>query len=443
MVSVALLVASVTKSVMLQERSGGLRSSCVLLCVASAVCLIVAAVAQCAREAHRRRRARELRPLCDADAAAREHGGGESCAAAEELELDSDSRDALATIERASRRSAGNGASMGRLLSLARPERPMLFVATLALLCSTASQMAMPALIGSLVTVVTQPSQTDPHGELLRVTLELLGIFAAGALFSFWRGYLFTLAGERVVARLRKALFRHLLTLEVGFFDATNTGELLNRLSSDTSVLQNAVTVNVSMGMRFAAQVFIALLLVFLLQPKLTLVMLSVVPVIALSATCYARFIKRIAKEYQARLADASIVAQESLGAVRTVRSFAKEDKESGRYASAVNASYVQGSKRALAYGAFVGAIGLTGQCAVVLVLWYGGSLVINDRGRPGGFDVGKLMSFLLYTITLAFALGGLSVGFRHDRLSSCPGLPEHVLGATSEVACLRRPRLL
>jgi hypothetical protein len=78
-----------------------------------------------------------------------------------------------------------------------------------------------------------------------------------------------------------------------------------------------------------------------------------------------------------------------------------------------------------------------------VLVLWYGGSLVINDRGRPGGFDVGKLMSFLLYTITLAFALGGLSVGFRHDRLSSCPGLPEHVLGATSEVACLRRPRLL
>ena len=113
-------------------------------------------------------------------------------------------------------------------------------------------------------------------------------------------------------------------------------------------MLQNAVTVNVSMGLRFGAQVLIALAAVLLLSWSLTLVMLSVLPAIVIAGVLYARFIKRIAKRYQALLAEASAVAQEALGAVRTVRSFAQEGRESGRYSAAVQASYVQGAKRGL-----------------------------------------------------------------------------------------------
>lgn len=196
------------------------------------------------------------------------------------------------------------------------------------------------------------------------------------------------------------------MSLEVGFFDENQTGELLNRLSSDTGVLQNAVTVNVSMALRFSAQVVIALAIIFFIQWSLTLVMLSVVPAIVLAAALYARLVKKISRRYQDRLADASTVAQESLGSVRTVRSFAMEAKEEARYARAVHESYVQGAKRAAAYGAFGGVLGLMGQCAVVLVLWYGGSLVIH---HTHGFDAGQLTSFLLYTVMVAAALGALS----------------------------------
>ena len=197
--------------------------------------------------------------------------------------------------------------------------------------------------------------------------------------------------------------------VQVGFFDESQTGELLNRLSSDTAVLQSAVTLNVSMGLRFAAQVVIAIVAVFWLEWSLTLVMLSVVPAIAVAAVLYAKFIKKIAKAYQERLADASTIAQEKIGAMRTVRSFVMETKEASKYSSAVHASYVQGAKRALGYGVFVGAIGLVGQSAVILVLWYGGTLVLRDRDVPGGFNAGKLMSFLLYTVMVAAGLGGLS----------------------------------
>lgn len=156
-----------------------------------------------------------------------------------------------------------------------------------------------------------------------------------------------------------------------------------------------------------AAQVVIATVAVFVLQWRLALVMLSVVPIIVLAGGVYARFVKRVAKRYQDCLASASTVASETLGAVRTVRSFARERREAGRYGSAISESYVEGARRALAYGVFLALIGFVGQSAVILVLWYGGTLVLDDRGKPHGFDPGHLMSFLLYTVMIASAMGG------------------------------------
>ena len=92
------------------------------------------------------------------------------------------------------------GATLGRLLSLSRPERCMISVATVALMGSTICQMAMPALVGTLLSVVTDPHEQDPQATLARVTIDLVAVFAVGAAFSFWRGYLFSLAGKRVGA---------------------------------------------------------------------------------------------------------------------------------------------------------------------------------------------------------------------------------------------------
>merc|ERR1719326_745873 len=117
--------------------------------------------------------------------------------------------------------------------------------------------------------------------------MELALIFVVGGIFSFVRGFLFTLAGERVVARLRRTLFRKLVVQEIGFFDETKTGELMNRLSSDTTVIQSAATVNISMGLRFGAQVVIGIILIFFESWKLSLITLSIVPAVIGLAICY------------------------------------------------------------------------------------------------------------------------------------------------------------
>ena len=236
------------------------------------------------------------------------------------------------------------------------------------------------------------------------MALLLLLIFTFGGLFSFLRGFLFTLAGERLVARLRRQLFLHLLHQDIAFYDRNKTGELMNRLASDTTVIQSAVTVNVSMGLRFAAQAVVGIMLIFLYSWKLSLVMLSIVPLIAFAAVGYGRFVKRLSKDYQSALADASETAQQAFSSVRTVRSFAAEAKEGERYLACISRSYTLGAQKALAYGAFGGVIGTAGQYAVCLVLWYGGTLCIQ-----GQIGAGQLTSFLLYTIFIAVALGGLS----------------------------------
>ena len=235
--------------------------------------------------------------------------------------------------------------------------------------------MAMPYLVGKLIGAV---AKSGDEAELSQIALMLLGIFTAGGFFSFLRGSLFTLAGERVVARLRKMLYDHLVVQDVGFFDANKTGELMNRLASDTTVIQTATTVNVSMGLRFAAQVVIGLVLIFWYSVKLSGVMLAVVPLVAFAAVAYGKWVQSLSGDTEGprhRLG----VAQEVFSSVRTVRSFAAE--EGGAVRQIGRRRVRDGREKALAYGLFGGET--LGQYAVCLVLWYGGTLTL--RGDGGG----------------------------------------------------------
>ena len=150
------------------------------------------------------------------------------------------------------------------------------------------------------------------------------------------RGWLFTLAGERVVARLRNNLFEAIVHLEVAFFDVTRTGELTNRLASDTTVLKEAVTINISMGLRWVATIVGGIVYLFLISWKLTLVMLSVVPLISVGARFYGVKIKNLSKKTQDALARATEVAEESFSHIRTVRSFSKEQLQARLYAERI-----------------------------------------------------------------------------------------------------------
>ncbi len=314
-----------------------------------------------------------------------------------------------------------------RMLDLARPELGWLALGTVALFLASGLSLSFPMVIGQLVDGVVEGGGTE---TVDRWALILVAVFAGMGLATMGRAYLFTVAGERVVARLRQTLFGALIHQEIGFFDRQRTGELTNRLASDTTVIQKAVTVNVSMLLRFVVQAVGAIAILAWINWKLTLVMLAVVPVVAAGAGLYGRLIRRVSRDVQDALAESTAVAEETLAGVRTVRAFARERHEEARYGTAVMRAFDLAKKRAWLGATFQGAVSFAGYGSIAAVLWYGGRMLSS-----GAMSFGELTSFLLYTFTVAFAIGALS-GLWEDFAKA--------LGASERVFELmdRRPRV-
>ena len=275
----------------------------------------------------------------------------------------------------------GKGTSFMRLISLAWPERYILSLATFCLFVASATQMIVPTVFGQIINTITKTDNENAKKDLDHAVLMLVILFVISSLFASIRGSLFNLSGERVVARFRIRLFDSVIRQDIEFFDANQSGELQSRLSNDTTVIQNAVTTNVSMGLRWLAQVLVGIAILFALSWKLTLIMLSVVPVIAIGARQYGMFVRDLAKNYQKSLAEAGESAEQSFSCIRTVRSFSKEEYRAEEYLAKINQSYKYGKYRAIAYGVFIGVVGLAAYLAISLVLWYGGRLVVTGEG--------------------------------------------------------------
>ena len=291
---------------------------------------------------------------------------------------------------------------LSRLLGLARPELGVLSLATVALVVSGGLGLAYPMAIQWMIDAITSEAEVWISFDM--AALLLVVMFLVQSIFGMVRAWLFTVAGERIVARLRTDLFRAILGQDIAFFDKSRTGELTNRLASDTTVLQNTVTVNVSMALRFTLQAIGGVALLVYMSPRLAGLAMAVVPVVAIGAALYGRWIRTLSTKVQDALARSTTVAEEAIAGLRTVRSFAREAAEVGRYGDAVQESYRLAARRAFVMGAFNGTAGFAGYGAIALVVWYGGSMVSN-----GTMSIGELTAFLLYTLTVAVALGALS----------------------------------
>jgi ABC transporter fused permease/ATP-binding protein len=291
--------------------------------------------------------------------------------------------------------------SLFRVVGLARSEWRSLALGTVFLALGSSASLAYPQAIRVLLdTAITTRSTEVIDHTVLAMTFVLLIQAAATSL----RFVLFTTAGERIVARLREDAYRSLLDQEIAFFNERRTGDLLSRLSADASVLQNAVSVNVSMALRNVATALGGLALLLYTSPRLTLLMLAVVPPIAFAAVTYGRRLRALAREVQEAVGAASEVAEESLAGIRTVRSFAAEPIEAHRYGASVLKSFELARRRIRLGALFMGVASFFGFSATSLVLWYGGRLVID-----GSMTVGDLTAFLIYTILVAVSLGALT----------------------------------
>jgi ABC transporter fused permease/ATP-binding protein len=290
---------------------------------------------------------------------------------------------------------------LGKLLGLSRAEWPALGLGTLFLLVAAAAGLAFPRAIGELLSAAL--AAEDP-GAIDRIALVMAAILVAQATAGALRYVLFTTAGERIVARLRQDLYDSLLRQEIAFFDERRTGDLQSALSSDATVLQNALSVNVSMALRHAVMALGGLGVLFVTSARLTLIILAVVPPIALGAVLYGRRLRRLSRAVQDSVALSQAVAEESLAGMRTVRSFAAEPLERARYAAAVQQSLDLATLRIRLGGFFFGFVGVFALGAACFVLWYGGRLVL-----AGALGVEDLTTFLVVTLMVGVSLGALA----------------------------------
>lgn len=293
-----------------------------------------------------------------------------------------------------------DGVGVRQLLRLAKPEARLLITATLFLGLGSAMTLVYPQAVRAIIDQAL--TTRDPHA-VNRWALIILFVFVLQAISAGVRYYMFTLAGERTVLRLREQLYAHLLEQEIAFFDFNKTGDLMSRLSADCSVLQNAVSVNISMALRNVAGAIGGLVLLVMTSGKLASLVLLVIPPVAAFAGVYGRKIRGFSRTSQDALADASTVAEETISNVRTVRAFAQEGFETGRYRQALKRSLAAAKERILQISWFMGLASAFGYAAVAAVLWSGGQMVVG-----GSMTVGDLTQFLLYLMGVAFSVAAL-----------------------------------
>ncbi|KAI9088459.1 hypothetical protein K1719_029908 [Acacia pycnantha] len=304
---------------------------------------------------------------------------------------------------------AATNVGFGRVLSLAKPEAGKLIFATLALLIASTSDILIPKFGGKIIDIVSGNIQTpeDKAKALEAVKSTILYIFmivVVGSVSTALDGWLFSSASERVVARLRKRLFSHLIIQEIAFFDVTRTGELMSRLSEDTQIIKNAATTNLSHALSALSTAFIGLGFMFLTSWKLTLLALAVVPATFVAARKFGWFLRELSQKTQDAAAAAASIAEESFGAVRTVRSFAQEEYEILRYSKKVDETLKLGLKQAKVMGLFSGGIYTATSLPIVIVVIYGAYLTTTGSMTPG-----DLTSFILYSLTVGHSISGLS----------------------------------
>uniref|UniRef100_A0A1J3JQQ8 ABC transporter B family member 27 n=1 Tax=Noccaea caerulescens TaxID=107243 RepID=A0A1J3JQQ8_NOCCA len=297
----------------------------------------------------------------------------------------------------------------GRVFALAKPDAGKLVIGTIALLIASTTNLLVPKFGGMIIDIVSRDVNTpEQQAESIRAVrnavVVILLIVVIGSVCTALRSWLFNSASERVVARLRKDLFKHLMNQEIAFYDVTKTGELLSRLSEDTQIIKNAATTNLSEALRNVTTAFIGVGFMFTSSWKLTLLALVVVPVISVAVKQFGRYLRELSHKTQAAAALAASIAEESFGAIRTVRSFAKESYMVSQYSKKVDETLKLGLKQAVLTGLFFGGLNAAFTLSVITVVSYGAYLTIT-----GSMTVGALTSFILYSLTVGSSVSSLS----------------------------------
>ena len=288
-----------------------------------------------------------------------------------------------------------------RLVPRIRPYIWRLLLAFVCLLGSASIALAFPQIVRHLLDAAFISADAS---LLNRIALGLLVLFAIQAVLNFVQVYLLTSTSELVIAQLREDLFAHLVRLSPAFFTERRTGELTSRLSADTAVLQTVLSYNLSEFARQTLFLIGGIVLLTLTDVNLTATTLAVVPLVVGAAFVFGRALRRASTGVQDRVAEATGTADEAFSQIRTVQSYTAEAEEARRYGSHLHQVIEAAIRRARIRGTFFGILTFCGFGGVVAVLWQGGRQVL-----AGSLTAGALVSFLLYALYVAGAVGSLA----------------------------------
>ncbi len=281
-----------------------------------------------------------------------------------------------------------------------RPYRLRVVAALVALLVAAGAVLA----IGQALRRVVDFGFSADSTVLDQYFLALLGIVALLAAATYCRYYAVSSLGERVVADIRRKVYEHIVGLSPEFFESTRTGEILSRLTTDTTLIQTVVGSSASVALRNMLIFVGASALLVVSSPKLTGLVFLIVVLVVLPIVFFGRRVRQLSRESQDRVADVGAFAGESLYAVRTVQAFNREDANRRRFGGIVEAAYAAALRQIRSRALLTGIVILFAFGAVDIVLWIGARDVI--AGTTTG---GQLAAFVFYAVMVAGSVGSLS----------------------------------
>jgi len=290
------------------------------------------------------------------------------------------------------------------LARVGRFVRPYLRQVTLAVIALLVAAGAVLAIGQGLKFVIDRGFVAGSAAELDRA-LALLGVvIAVMAVATFTRFYYVSWLGERVTADLRRAVFDHLLTLPPGFFEVTRTGEVISRLTNDTTMLETVIGSSVSMAVRNLLLLAGGLVMLALTSLKLTLLVLAGVPLVVAPIVLFGRRVRGLARASQDRIGDVGAYVDEALHEIRTVQAYGHEPVDRKHFAERVEEAFATAKRRVRQRALLVAVVIMLTFGAVGVILWIGGHDVLAGR-----LSAGELSAFVFYAVIVASAVGTIS----------------------------------
>lgn len=312
----------------------------------------------------------------------------------------------------------------------------MLAAALIALLVAAAATLTVPLAVRRMIDL----GFSDIEPDLIdKYFITLVGIGIVLALASAARFYAVNWLGERVVADIRRDVFKHLTGLSPAFYEVSHSGEVMSRITADTTQVKAAASTVISQTLRNILLLVGAVAMMVVTSLKLSLAVLIAIPIIVVPLAAYGRAVRALSREAQDTLAQASAYASESLGQVRVMQAFTHERAAASRFGQAVERSFEAANARSKARAGLTAIAIFLVFASVVGVLWYGAQDVLS-----GAMTGGRLSQFVLYAVLAAMAVGSLSEVW--GEVAQCMGAAERLselLQTQSEIKSPRHPKAL